>query len=74
VVWRSSEAADLAGYLVYRRGPTGDLSQLTPQPIQATEYVDTAVAPGQSYTYRVTAIDQTGNESDPGGEVRATVQ
>ncbi|HKV10922.1 MAG TPA: hypothetical protein VJ725_22475 [Thermoanaerobaculia bacterium] len=74
VVWRSSEAADLAGYLVYRRGPTGDLSQLTPQPIQATEYVDTSVAPGQSYTYRVTAVDQTGNESDPGGEVRATVQ
>lgn len=74
VVWRSSDAPDLAGYLVYRRGPTGDFVRLTPQPIQATECADTAVAPGQTYTYRVTAVDQTGNESDPGGEVRATVQ
>lgn len=74
VVWRSSEAADLAGYLVYRRGPTGEFVRVTPQPIPATEFADTAVAPGQTYTYRVTAVDQTGNESDPGGEVRATVQ
>lgn len=74
VVWRSSDAADLAGYLVYRRGPTGEFVQVTPAPIQATEYADTAVAPGQAYTYRVTSVDQTGNESEPGGEVRATVQ
>ena len=26
---------------------------------------------GQTYAYRVTAIDKTGNESDPGAEVRA---
>ncbi|HSF43621.1 MAG TPA: hypothetical protein VLT87_27755 [Thermoanaerobaculia bacterium] len=74
VVWRSSDAADLAGYLVYRRGPTGDFVRVTPQPIQGTEYADTAVAPGQTYTYRVTSVDQGGNESDPGGEVRTTVQ
>jgi hypothetical protein len=29
------------------------------------------VTKGQTYTYRVTAIDQAGNESAPGGEVRA---
>jgi hypothetical protein len=73
IVWRSGEAGDLAGYVVYRRGAGGDFTRLTAQPIQATEYVDEAVAPGQTYVYRVTAVDQSGNESDPGGEVRAAL-
>ncbi|HYO12445.1 MAG TPA: hypothetical protein VE685_04530 [Thermoanaerobaculia bacterium] len=74
IVWRSGEAADLAGYIVYRRSPEdGDFVRLTAQPIQATEYVDNAVAAGQTYVYRVTAVDQAGNESDPGGEVRSTL-
>jgi hypothetical protein len=74
IVWRSSEAEDLAGYVVYRRGPEGgDFARLTAQPIPATEYVDNAVASGQTYVYRVTAVDQAGNESDPGGEVRSSL-
>jgi len=76
LVWRASEAADLAGYVVYRRadagGNGGTFERLTAQPIEAAEYVDTAVSAGQAYTYRVTAVDQAGNESAPGGEVRAT--
>jgi fibronectin type 3 domain-containing protein len=39
--------------------------------VTAPEYNDTAVTAGQTYGYRVTAIDKTGNESDPGAEVRA---
>ena len=74
LVWRASEADDLAGYIVYRReGDTGDFTRVTAQPLEAAEYVDTAVQSGRSYSYRVTAIDQTGNESAPGGEVRAAV-
>jgi fibronectin type 3 domain-containing protein len=46
---------------------------VTPQPLQETEYVDEAVSPGQTYSYRVTAVDQLGNESGPGAEVRASV-
>jgi hypothetical protein len=73
IVWRSSEAGDLAGYVLYRRSAGGDFTRLTAQPIQATEYVDESVASGQTYVYRVTAVDQSGNESDPGGEVRAAL-
>jgi hypothetical protein len=74
LVWRPSEADDLAGYLVYRRvGETGAFTRITPQPVVSAELIDTAVAAGQTYTYRVTAVDQTGNESVPGGEVRANV-
>lgn len=74
LVWRASEADDLAGYIVYRRaGETGAFKRLTAEPVEAAEYVDTAVQGGQTYTYRVTAVDQAGNESAPGGEVRAAV-
>ncbi|HET9213088.1 MAG TPA: hypothetical protein VFR03_21955, partial [Thermoanaerobaculia bacterium] len=74
LVWRPSEAEDVAGYIVYRRsGEGGNFERVTPQPVVAAEYVDTAVAAGKTYVYRVTAVDQTGNESGPGNEVRAEV-
>jgi hypothetical protein len=74
LVWQASEAEDIAGYIVYRRvGPTGSFERVTAQPVESAEYVDTAVRSGQAYTYRVTAVDQAGNESAPGSEVRAAV-
>lgn len=74
LVWQASEAEDIGGYVVYRRvGESGTFERITAQPVQSAEYVDTAVRSGQAYTYRVTAVDQTGNESAPGGEVRAAV-
>ena len=73
LVWQATEAEDLAGYYVYRRGAEGDFERITPQPLQETELVDPGVAPGQTYSYRVTAVDQLGNESGPGAEVRASV-
>ncbi len=73
LVWRPSEAEDVAGYIVYRRAVDGGkFERVTPKPVEAAEYVDTAVAGGRTYTYRVTAVDQAGNESGPGNEVRAT--
>ena len=74
LVWRPSEAEDVAGYIVYRKvDDTGGFERVTPQPVVAAEYVDTAVAAGKTYVYRVTAVDQAGNESGPGNEVRAEV-
>jgi len=74
LVWQQSEAPDLAGYIVYRKGAaTGEFVRLTAKPIAVTSYVDTTVASGQAYDYRVTAIDQTGNESAPGNEVHVAV-
>jgi hypothetical protein len=74
LVWRPSEAEDVAGYIVYRReGDAGKFERVTPKPVEAAEYVDTAVGSRKTYTYRVTAVDQTGNESAPGNEVRAAV-
>jgi predicted small lipoprotein YifL len=74
LVWRPSEADDLAGYIVYRReGDSGAFERITAQPVVSAEYVDSQAAGGKTYVYRVTAVDQSGNESAPGGEVRAAV-
>jgi hypothetical protein len=74
LVWRPSEADDVAGYIVYRReDETGKLERVTAKPVESTEYLDTAVAAGKTYVYRVTAVDQAGNESGPSNEVRAAV-
>lgn len=71
LVWDPAEAADLAGYKVYRTEGTG-IEQLRPigtlplTPVQlltATNYRDTAVAHGISYYYEVVSVDKTGNES-----------
>jgi hypothetical protein len=69
---------DLAGYIVYRAetnnsangdsangGSPADWKRVSPtQPIPGTSYRDAAVVPGHSYRYAVTAIDQTGHESN----------
>ncbi|MEM7481331.1 MAG: fibronectin type III domain-containing protein [Acidobacteriota bacterium] len=64
LLWNAVDAPDLAGYRVYRRD-TGmtEWTALTRGPVQATEYVDTGLAVGQSLDYRVTALDAIGNES-----------
>jgi len=74
LVWRASDAADVAGYLVYRRsGDQGAFQKITAQPLPTPEHIDADVAPGRSYTYRVIAVDQAGNESEPSTEARATI-
>ena len=57
----------IAGYRVYRNGspvatPTG------------SGYTDTGLTNGSTYTYRVTALDQAGNESAPSNQVSASPQ
>jgi chitodextrinase len=48
--------ADLAAYIIYRDGVEIGQSELA-------EFLDTDVAEGSEYTYIVTAVDFTGNES-----------
>jgi hypothetical protein len=75
IVWASSSAPDLAGYIVLRRDdPNGTLQRLTPAPITATAYRDTAVRSGVTYEYAVVAIDKTANESHPSDRRSATAR
>lgn len=74
--WEPNTEPDLAGYIVYRRqvSATGDAigspTRLTSTPTPAPAFSDRTALPGQSYSYRVTAIDTAGNESPAGNEVQ----
>jgi subtilase family serine protease/fibronectin type 3 domain-containing protein len=62
---------DLAGYLVYRNSNQG-WTRVTPTPVSGASYQDAPLTNG-SYTYRITAVDNLGNESGPSNEATASV-
>jgi hypothetical protein len=69
LIWDPVEAADLAGYKVYRIGVADQVGELfvtvTPTAITETNYRDTGVRPNTVYQYLVSSIDKSGNESSP---------
>ena len=66
LVWSASDSLDVAGYRVYRRdGAGGEFRSLQPQARPETEFEDGTLTFGVRATYRVTAVDSTGNESEP---------
>jgi fibronectin type 3 domain-containing protein len=74
--WPSAPERDLAGYNVYRAAsadaPAEQWIKLTPQPISPVTFRDDRVQIGQTYFYRVTAIDRFNNESKPSRPVGET--
>ncbi|WP_433967397.1 fibronectin type III domain-containing protein [Tunturiibacter gelidiferens] len=78
--WTPNTEIDLAGYSVYRQEVTstgqvaGSATRLNPSPIVGPAYRDQTAIPGHRYAYRVTAVDATGNESAPSGDVQETLR
>jgi hypothetical protein len=73
--WDPSPAPDLAGYRIYRRGPGEErLTLLNRELVTKPRYVDTLAVKGKTYSYYVTAVDQTrrANESLPSEEATIT--
>jgi flagellar hook assembly protein FlgD/fibronectin type 3 domain-containing protein len=70
--WSANMEADLAGYHVYRRDDQGSPVKVTATPVMGTAFADPNLADGL-YTYTVTAVDSTGNESDPSDPVAGQV-
>lgn len=74
--WEPNTESDLAGYMVYRQqasstGATiGSPERLTPTPIAVPAFSDHTAQAGQTYSYRVTAIDAAGNESPASREAQ----
>jgi fibronectin type 3 domain-containing protein len=72
--WNASEAEDTAGYVVFRQDPGGEFHRVTSAPIAALEYLDSGLVAGNTYRYRVAAVDRSGNEGQPGDAVEGIVR
>jgi hypothetical protein len=73
LIWSPNPEPDLAGYNIYRIGPDGKPAKLNSELLRSPLYRDAAVTSGTRYTYRVTAVDKSGNESAPSAEVAVEV-
>jgi len=64
--WAISPEPDLAGYYVYRAGEGEENPQrVTPSLLLTPAFRDISLTPGATYRYQVTAVDRSGNESQP---------
>lgn len=72
--WQPDAEADLAGYVVYRRQGSGDWQRISPaQPLPGPAFHDAHVEAGQTYTYAISAVDQSGHESARSAPAEETV-
>jgi fibronectin type 3 domain-containing protein len=74
LVWLPNTEADLAGYWIYRSGPAKKFQRLQDQLVITASIIDKSVEKGQTYFYRVKAVDLKGNESEFSDEVSDTVE
>jgi fibronectin type 3 domain-containing protein len=63
VSWDQNAEADLAGYRVYRSSGDTGFAPATSRVLACPWYYDHVVVMGQGVCFKVTAVDQTGNES-----------
>ena len=73
LLWEPSGAVDLAGYLLYRRGPRDEIELLTPEPTIGLEFLDQDAVTDETYVYYVIAVDHTGNRSESSRQVEVRV-
>jgi len=72
LIWAPNTEPDLAGYNVHRRQGNEEWKKINPQLVQTPAYRDTSVAPGNKYSYAVSAVDLRGNESGRSAEASET--
>ncbi|TDA67771.1 MAG: hypothetical protein D9V47_09655 [Clostridia bacterium] len=66
ISWAANTEEDLGGYTLYRAAdPEGPFEAVASLQAGATAYLDTGLVQGRWYYYRLTALDTTGNESEP---------
>ena len=71
LAWERNTAPDLGIYRVYRADGAGEFKVLA-DAVDALAYSDRQVDSGKTYRYQVTAVDRSGNESEPSAIVEAT--
>jgi hypothetical protein len=71
LTWTRNTESDLKGYRVYRGFENNPLERIS-ETQESTSYSDRNIEPGKHYRYAVTAIDISGNESQPSKPVVVT--
>jgi hypothetical protein len=64
LTWDPSTSDDVVGYYVYRALADSTYAKINSAPDVNTQYTDTNLLSGQTYTYVVTAVDADNVESD----------
>ncbi|MFH1368792.1 MAG: glycoside hydrolase family 3 C-terminal domain-containing protein [Elusimicrobiota bacterium] len=70
--WGMSPEADVSKYNIYRsENETGGYQKIAEQQVEDTSFVDKSLVSGQTYYYRIRAVDFLGNESEPSKTISA---
>jgi hypothetical protein len=75
--WEPGMEPRIAGYRVYRRDmddSAGAWRRLNSEVVAMPAYRDLSVVAEHKYAYRVTAVDEAGNESGPSAEIEETAR
>jgi Abnormal spindle-like microcephaly-assoc'd, ASPM-SPD-2-Hydin len=71
--WEES-LTSVAGYNIYRSSePDGSYTKLEASPVGGASYTDTGLAAGQTYFYRIMAVDANNVESESSEQISVTV-
>ncbi|MHC4359863.1 MAG: CBM96 family carbohydrate-binding protein [Planctomycetota bacterium] len=70
--WNDNSESDLASYSVYRSTTSGSYGSPLATGVTASDYNDTGVTNDTTYYYKVTAVDDSSNESAKSSEASAT--
>jgi len=70
--WADNTEPDLAGYRVYKRAADGTWPAAPSATVGPSAFTMTGLVNGTTYAFRVTAYDESGNESGPSAIVTAT--
>ncbi len=72
LIWERNSEPDMKGYRVYRSAGGGPWIAIASD-LENPAYSDRAIQPGSRFAYRVTAVDQNGNESAPSETLEVTI-
>lgn len=74
LLWQENPEADLSGYHVYRKDPSGKTIRLTTAPVPLSRYVDPGPFTPGTYEYSVTALDRSSPPNEGPSSGTATVE